>query len=66
MSMMPRARLRLLCDDGGDGGDGGRECPKPSLLRELLVACAPIALTAVLQMVVDDRRAATKTDDSEG
>jgi hypothetical protein len=56
MSMMPlRVRLRLgrRCDDD----DGECVCPRPSLARDLFVACAPIALTGALEWWLRQRAA---------
>ena len=48
--LMPRIRTRvgLRCDDD----DGECICPQRSLLRDLLVACAPIVLTGALEWLL--------------
>lgn len=58
-----RVRLRPSCDDEDDDW-----CPapaRPSILRDLLVTCAPVALTALLEDILDKRKAERRREEAE-
>lgn len=68
MSFSPmrlRTRVRLRCDDDDDGCPPRSPSPVWGFLRDALIACLPVALTAGLELHIDRVKRERQRDDAE-